>query len=60
MSYTISYTDVANKGTIVVEDGTVNTETSIGIPGRNTTAYGAVIAESFLHLLENLDRKSVV
>ncbi len=47
MSYTISYTDVANKGTIVVEDGTVNTETSIGIPGRNTTAYGAVIAESF-------------
>ena len=53
MSYTISYTDVANKGTIVVEDGTINTETSIGIPGRNTTAYGAVIAESFLHLLEN-------
>jgi microcystin-dependent protein len=53
MSYTISYTDVANKGTIVIEDGTINTETSIGIPGRNTTAYGAVIAESFLHLLEN-------
>ena len=53
MSYTISYTDVANKGTITIEDGTINTETSLGIPGRNTTAYGAVIAENFLHLLEN-------
>ena len=53
MAYTISYTDVANKGTITVEDGTINTETSLSIPGRNTTAYGAVIAENFLHLLEN-------
>src|SRR6056297_1647576 len=53
MSYTISYTDVANKGTITVEDRTINTETSLKIPGRNSTAYGAVIAENFLHLLEN-------
>ena len=53
MSYTISYTDVANKGTITIEDGSINTETSLNIPGRNTTAYGAVIAENFLHLLEN-------
>lgn len=53
MAYTISYTDVANKGTITVEDGTINDRTSLKIPGRNTTAYGAVIAENFLHLLEN-------
>jgi microcystin-dependent protein len=53
MSYTISYTDVANKGTITVEDGTINRETTLGFPGRNTTAYGATIAENFLHLLEN-------
>ena len=53
MSYTISYTDVANKGTITVEDRTINTETSLSIPGRNSTAYGAVIAENFLHILEN-------
>ena len=53
MSYTISYTDSANKGTITVEDRTINTETSLRIPGRNTTAYGATIAENFLHLLEN-------
>jgi len=53
MSYTISFTDSANKGTITVEDGTINSQTSLGLPGRNTTAYGATIAENFLHLLEN-------
>lgn len=53
MSYTISYTDSANKGTITVEDSTINRQTSLGLPGRNTTAYGATIAENFLHLLEN-------
>jgi microcystin-dependent protein len=53
MAYTINYTDVANKGTITVEDGTINRETTLGFPGRNSTAYGATIAENFLHLLEN-------
>lgn len=53
MAYTISYTDVANKGTITVEDGTVNRQTTLGFSGRNTTSYGAVVAENFLHLLEN-------
>ena len=53
MAYTISYTDSANKGTIVVEDLTLNTETSLSIPGRNTTAYGSAIATNFLLLLEN-------
>jgi|TARA_B110000977_G_scaffold94633_1_gene125072 microcystin-dependent protein len=59
MPYTINYTDVANaKGTITVEDGTINRETSLGFPGRNTTAYGAVVAENFLHLLENFANTS--
>jgi len=53
MAYTISYTDVSKEGTITIEDGTINEVTSLRLPGRNTTAYGAVIAESFLHLLEN-------
>lgn len=53
MAYTIAYTDQANKGTITIEDSTINTETSLKIPGRNTTAYGTAIAENFLHLLEN-------
>ena len=50
MAYTVNYTDVANKGSISVEDNTINQQTSLSIPGRNTTAYGTAIAENFLHL----------
>lgn len=53
MAYTVNYTDVANKGSITVEDNTLNQQTSLSLPGRNTTAYGTAIAENFLHLLEN-------
>jgi microcystin-dependent protein len=53
MPYEILFTDYVNKLGIVVEDGTINQETSLKIPGRNSTAYGTVIAENFLHLLEN-------
>ena len=58
MAYTIAYTDQANKGTITVEDRTINQETSLNIPGRNTTSYGNVIAENLLHLLENFANNS--
>lgn len=58
MAYTISFTDAVNKGTIRVEDNTVNNETSINFPGKNTTSYGTVIAENFLHLLENFANSS--
>lgn len=53
MAYEIAYTDQANKGTITVEDGVLNQETSLSLPGRNTTAYGTAVSENFLHLLEN-------
>lgn len=53
MPYQILFTDYVNKLGIVVEDGTINQETSLKLPGRNATAYGTVIAENFLHLLEN-------
>ena len=52
MAYTINYADT-NKGTISIEDSTINQSTSLDIPGRNTTSYGSVIANSFLNLLEN-------
>lgn len=52
MAYTINYSDT-NKGTISIEDSTINQQTSLDIPGRNTTSYGSVIANSFLNLLEN-------
>ena len=53
MAYTISYTDSVNKGTIVVEDNTINQETSVSLPGKNYTGYGTAVNENFLHLLEN-------
>ena len=53
MAYTVQYTDLSQKGTIIVEDNTINQQTSLDLPGRNTTAYGTAIAENFLHLLEN-------
>ena len=53
MAYNIRYSDQVNKGVIVIEDNTLNAETSLSLPGRNTTAYGQAISENFLHLLEN-------
>ena len=53
MAYQVNFSDSVNKGSIFVEDGTINQETSLGLPGRNSTAYGTVVAENFLHLLEN-------
>ena len=58
MAYTISFTDAVNKGTITIEDNTVNNETSVNFPGKNTTSYGTVIAENFLHILENFANSS--
>lgn len=53
MAYQINYTDTVNKGSITVEDGTISDETSLNFVGRNYTGYGQIVAESFLHLLEN-------
>ena len=53
MAYQIRFTDQVNKGNIIVEDNTINQETSLSLPGKNTTAYGTSIAENFLHILEN-------
>lgn len=53
MPYTINYTDTVNKGEITIEDGTLNSETTLRLPGRNRTDYGSAINTNFLHLLEN-------
>lgn len=58
MAYEINYTDSVNKGTIVIEDGTINQETSLQLPGRTTTSYGQAVSENFLHLLENFANSS--
>lgn len=53
MAYEVNFTDSINKGSITVEDNSLNTETSLGLPGRNLSDYGQNILENFLHLLEN-------
>lgn len=52
MSYRVNYTD-PRKAAIVVQDGAVDNTTDLAFPGRNTTNYGQLVAENFLHLLEN-------
>jgi microcystin-dependent protein len=58
MAYEINYTDSVNKGTIVIEDGTLNQDTSLQFPGRQRTDYGSAINTNFLHLLENFANSS--
>lgn len=52
MSYTINRSDPASNA-IVVEDSTLNSQTSIDLVGRNYTNYGTVIASTQIHMLEN-------
>jgi microcystin-dependent protein len=58
MSYQINHTDSANYPPINVEDQTINRETSLGFVGKNYTGYSAVLAENFLHLLENFAKST--
>jgi microcystin-dependent protein len=53
MPYIVNFTDSDNKTPITVFDNTSSTDTSLVFPGRNVTGYGQIIAENFLHLLEN-------
>jgi microcystin-dependent protein len=53
MPYIVRFTDNENKTDITVFDNTSNEDTSLSFPGRNVTGYGRIIAENFLHLLEN-------
>lgn len=53
MPYIVNFTDKENKTPITVYDNTSNSDTSVNFPGRNYPGYGTIIAENFLHLLEN-------
>ena len=52
MPYSIDYSD-STKTAIVVNDGTVDTSTSLGLLGKNYTRFGEIFNENILHLLEN-------
>lgn len=53
MPYIVNFTDNENKLPITVFDNQSDASTSLDFPGRNVTGYGQIIAENFLHLLEN-------
>jgi microcystin-dependent protein len=52
MPYNVRFTDT-DKADLTVFDNTSNNDTSLIFPGRNVVGYGQIIAENFLHLLEN-------
>ena len=60
MSYTIKYTETGNvqKPDINVEDGTLNQLLPVSFVGKNYVGYAQIIAENFLHLLENFAKNS--
>lgn len=55
MSYQVKYTETTNpsKPPLTVQDQTLNVDTDLKFPGKNYPGYAPVIAENFLHLLEN-------
>lgn len=51
MAYTITRTNGLNP--VVIPDGTLNTETSVILVGKNYPNYGNILDQNFLRLLEN-------
>lgn len=60
MAYQVKFTETTNpaKPTITVQDQTLNTETSLTFVGKNYAGYAPVVAENFLHLLENFAKNT--
>ncbi len=54
MTYTVNKTNTAaSPNQYVVQDSILNTQTDLSFVGKGYAGYGEVIAENFLHLLEN-------
>ena len=59
MAYTVNKTNnSASPNSYTVQDGVVNTQTDLSFIGKGYAGYGEVIAENFLHLLENFSNTS--
>jgi hypothetical protein len=52
MTYSVHFSNSV-KNPIVVADSAVNHNTSLNLVGKNSSNYGQLFAENFLHLLEN-------
>ena len=58
MPYTINYSD-DSIDPITINDNTIDSTTSLNLPGKGYRNYGETIAENFLHLLENFSDHDV-
>tara|TARA_X000000950_G_scaffold168903_1_gene206100 strand:+ start:102 stop:1799 length:1698 start_codon:yes stop_codon:yes gene_type:complete len=59
MAYTVNKTNSsATPSSYTVQDSVVNTQTDLSFIGKGYAGYGEVIAENFLHLLENFSNTS--
>ena len=59
MAYTVNKTNSsASPNQYTVQDGVVNAQTDLSLIGKGYAGYGELIAENFLHLLENFSNAS--
>jgi len=60
MSYQVKFTETTNpaKPSLTVADQSLNSETSLVFVGKNYAGYAPVVAENFLHLLENFAKNT--
>jgi hypothetical protein len=59
MAYTVNKTNSsASPNAYTVQDSVLNTQTDLSLVGKGYAGYGEVIAENFLHLLENFSNTS--
>ena len=60
MSYQVTFTETTNpaKPALAVPDQTLNSQTSLTFVGKNYAGYAPIIANNFLHLLENFANNS--
>jgi microcystin-dependent protein len=58
MSYELDFSDSTNNSPLIVNDNSINGQTSLGFPGKNTVGYSKILGENFLHLLENFAKSS--
>jgi len=57
MAYTVNKSDSSTTpNSYTVQDNVVNTETDLSLIGKGYAGYGELIAENFLHLLENFSK----
>ena len=59
MAYTVNKTNSsATPNSYTVQDSILNTQTDLSLIGRGYAGYGEIVAENFLHLLENFSNTS--